>query len=178
LKSLCRYLLYIKSTHNLGDIAFSSIVGSIISFLPNNNKLANYVGENPSTYNVINAVEKLSNLKKCCRVLKFQSCDHGKCIIPLTGMSCNHPKIKNKSLYYLPIRDRIMSLLKSDIKNLLFYSDFIPKVDDNNVMLMQCQFYINKCSIYINQCHFYVKIMSKKCQKNVLSITFLDLLIF
>jgi hypothetical protein len=110
LKTICRYLLIMKSIHNLDDIAFSSI----------------------------------------------------------------HPKIKNKSFYYLPIRDRIVSLLQSDIKNLLFYIDFMSNVDDNNVMLIQCHFYINKCHIYINKCHFYVKIMSK----NVWSIKFGDLLIF
>ncbi len=106
LKVFCRFLLILKSNHNMGDVAFASVVGSIISFMPTRNKLALYVGENPSVYILLNAIDKLSNLKNCCRVMKFKSCDMGKCVLSKKNNEdkCYHPKIKQNFFYYLPIR--------------------------------------------------------------------------
>ena len=124
IKSFCRYLLVLKTNLNLGDVSFTVIVGSIMVFLPERNGFSKYININPSMYDINKTIERLSNTKTCCRVFKFNVCDEGSCIISKTedGQS-NIPfinkKIKISSFLYLPIRDRILRLLNSDLRNLL-----------------------------------------------------------
>jgi len=124
LKEFCRYLLVLKTNLNLGDVSFTIIVGSILAFLPERNGFNKYININPSMYDINKTIEKLSNTKSCCRVFKFNVCDEGTCVIRTlpgeqSNISCNHKKTKKHSFLYLPIRDRILRLLQSDVRNLL-----------------------------------------------------------
>ena len=134
-KLFCRFLLILKTTHSMGDVAFASIAGAIISFLPSDNKLSTFVGENPSIYILLNSIQKLSKMNNCCRIFKFNSCDMGKCILNQPHNQCFHSKLKRNNFHYLPIRDRIISLLKSDVKNLFLYYKYMSTFIGDNVSI-------------------------------------------
>ena len=141
LKEFCRYMKVLKSTQNLGDVAFSLIVGSILSFLPTRNGLVKYIDQHPTLYNIISKIDKLSNVQNCCRVYKFNICDDSLCIIPHNSIAvdeivCTHTKKKKKSIHYLPIRDRILKLLNSDIHHFFHTTEFTTKPVADGVIFM------------------------------------------
>ena len=130
-----------QTNQNLGDVTFTVIVGSILAFLPERNGLRRYIDEDPSMYDINTAINKLSNVRDCCRVFKFKLCDEGKCIIPKdiedgTFENCMHTKVKNVSFHYLPIRDRIWRLLHSDVKNLFHTANYMLSPEDADEVKM------------------------------------------
>ena len=132
LKQFCRYMKILKSNQNLGDVAFSIIVGSILSFLPERNAFVKYIDKNPTLYDIISKIDKLSNIKKCCRIFKFKLCDEEKCVLPFNSTHdivnvCSHSKKKKKSFHYLPIRDRIKALLETDIRHFFHTLEYATK---------------------------------------------------
>ena len=74
-------------------------------------------------------------MNNCCRIFKFNSCDMGKCILNQPHNQCFHSKLKRNNFHYLPIRDRIISLLKSDVKNLFLYYKYMSTFIGDNVSI-------------------------------------------
>ena len=135
LKEFCRYMLMLKTNQNLGDVTFTIIVGSILSFLPDRNGFRKYIDVEPSMYNIKTTILKLSNITDVCRVFKFKVCDLGTCVISKMncldhGKPCIHSKLTNQYFHYFPVRDRIWKLLHSDARNLLHAHDFLVRPDN------------------------------------------------
>jgi len=148
LKQICRYKKVLKCTQNLGDVTFSIIVGSILSFLPTRNALVKYIDQHPTLYNIISKIDKLSDVRNCCRVYKFNLCDESKCIIPHQSINndscvCIHTKKKKQSFHYLPIRDRILKLLNSDIHHFFHTSEFVTKPVGEEVINFNVKILLN-----------------------------------
>jgi hypothetical protein len=156
-KDFCRYMMALKQSLAVGDMAYGVIVGSIISFLPRDNVLALCLEEQPSTYKVLQVIKVMADFttEKLLRTFHFHTCESG-CDTFLRGQDfcyycggcrwkactekcyyrnasdekisiCHHAKQPVTSLYYMPIRDRITRLLESDIKNLFYYDKYRKK---------------------------------------------------
>ena len=97
----------LKTDQNFGNVTFTIIVGSILSFLPDRNGFRRYIDVEPSMYNINTTILKLSNITDVCRVFKFKVCDLGTCIISKMncldhGKPCIHSKLTNQSFHYFP----------------------------------------------------------------------------
>ena len=62
MKDLCRYLLCMKSSIGVGEYAFCTIVGSLISFLPRDNLFITILTINSSTYKLMNIIYYFAEL--------------------------------------------------------------------------------------------------------------------
>jgi hypothetical protein len=131
-----------------GDIDFATTVGTMLSFLPQENFFKGCLKETPTVYHVLKIVDTIANLKMTLRTLRFHTCKTGTCIISEDfcncgesrwkdcnqscysdeGVSvCSHTKVPVKSFWYMPVRDRIEGLLRSDVANFFLYEDLRPK---------------------------------------------------
>jgi len=150
-KDFCRYMMAMKQSLGLGDHDFSVVVGTIISFLPQNNKIALCLEQSPSVYKVSQVVRIMAGFTSRLRTFQFNSCKKGceilkigqdfcskcgecrwkhctpECFSASGDCACVHLKTPVSKLYYMPIRDRIEALLKSDLKNFLLYDEFRKK---------------------------------------------------
>jgi len=146
MRSLCRYLLCLKSAIGVGEYAFCSIVGSIISFLPRDNLFITLLEKNSSTYKVMNIIYYFAELGDTLKTYKFFICDSGSCILKNDISSrCNHGIKKNNMFYYMPIKQRIEYLLKSDLKNLFLYPLFKNRSEKVLLLLR----FVMKCDIFL-----------------------------
>ncbi len=154
-QDLCRYFLAMKHSLGLGEVDFSIIIGSVISFLPPNNGLCSVITSSPTRYKLMQAVHVFAAFRNTMRTLKFHTCLKG-CATFLTGQhfcdhchecrwrhcsmacfeeddegeliaNCYHHQKPTTTLYYLPLRDRMMALLKSDLKNFFNYDTYRHK---------------------------------------------------
>jgi hypothetical protein len=125
MRSLCRYLLCMKSAISVGDYSFCTIVGSLISFLPRDNLFITLLEKNSSTFKLMNIIYYFAELGDNLKTYKFFICDSGSCILKNDmSLRCEHGIKKNNVFYYMPIRQRMEYLLKSDLKNLFLYPIF------------------------------------------------------
>ena len=146
MKSLCRYLLCLKSAIGVGDGAFTSIVGSIISFLPRDNLFISVLEQHSSTYKVMNIIYYFAELSDNLQTYKFLICDSGSCILKKNSASvCDHGVSKNKFFHYMPIRQRVEHLLKSDLKNLFLYPIHKNRSEKVIIMLRFCYDFVTIC---------------------------------
>jgi hypothetical protein len=136
MKHLCRYLLCLKTAIGAGDYAFTCIVGSIIAFLPNSNIFKLSLGQNCSSFKMLNTIYYFADINQNLKTYKFNICDNGTCVNKQIGVdSCGHGLTKLKKFHYMPIRQRMEYLLNSDIRNLFMYPLYkyrSPKVYDIN----------------------------------------------
>lgn len=131
---------------DMGDMAFATCVGAILSFLPADNFFTQCLKKNPSVYHILQIMRVVSGLHSNLRTLKYDTCEKGLCVYSegqeycrhsLRWKSCtmdcynnegesicHHTKQPLKSFWYMPIRDRITALLKSDMKNFFHYKDY------------------------------------------------------
>lgn len=113
----------------------------MMSFLPADNFFTQCLEGKPSTYLLLQLMETLSDLPDRLRTFVIHSCADGHC--PLvdedfcvhgcrwkhcsphcynednTTSTCQHVKVPHNRFWYMPIRDRVEGLLKSDLHNLI-----------------------------------------------------------
>lgn len=153
LKDFSRYMLALKNSLSGGDEAFAAVLGTVLSFLPDDNLMSKCLEEAPTTYKLLQVLSVTACLRSDLRTYQFNSCkdgcktyDHGVFFCPKCKESrhvhctpqcyeangdcnCTHPKIPRHLIYIMPVRDRIKALLKSDVKNLFKYGDLRKKTD-------------------------------------------------
>jgi hypothetical protein len=157
-QDFCRYMMALKQTLTVGDVAYAIIVGSIISFLPKNNVLSLCLEINPTTYKLLQTISVFAGfgsdwplrtfqfdtcLKGCttfaaaenfceqCGDCRWKHCSKN-CYRTNTANGevqkrCHHLNEPSTSIYYMPMRDRITLLLKSDLRNLFYYDKYRKK---------------------------------------------------
>jgi len=125
-------LEFVKTSNHLGDITQSLILGILGSFLPSDNAVSKYLSATSSTiYHYQKYIKLLSESHYTCSVHKVPICSKG-CIAfvgcqrlqrmcPTCGLSRMDPKLNTNWIYYLPLKERLMLLLISDMKNLFHY---------------------------------------------------------
>ena len=131
----------IKSTNNLGDTNESIILGMLGSFMPKDNLIKKLMSETTgSIYHFQNLLKKGQQHFQKCSVHKIFVCKNG-CTafvgrFEFTNV-CEKCKSvfdmldsKIKHLYYLPLKDRLIKLLLSDLKNLFHYPILRSKTDE------------------------------------------------
>ena len=75
-RDFCRYMLAMKQCMGIGDYAYATILGSVISFLPPNNMLAMVIDKRPTVYKIMQSVASLAELKNTLRTLQFHTCSN------------------------------------------------------------------------------------------------------
>jgi len=96
-------------------------------------------------YQILKIVNTVAELTSTLRTYRYHTCSKGDCVFKsdwcLCGESrwksctrecydeddvsiCKHLKTPTKSFWYMPIRDRLFSLLSSDLKNLFHYESY------------------------------------------------------
>ena len=122
LKDFCRYLLCLKNSIMVGDVAFCSIVGAILSYIPSQNCIAASLGSNSSVFHHLKVINYFANFQSSLQTFKFLICDSQSCVLKKDRSECCSHEIKEKNFfYYLPVRQRIEFLLRSDLRNFLLY---------------------------------------------------------
>ena len=129
----CRYLLAMKTNIAVGDVAFCIVASSIISFLPSPNMFeVCFDGKSPTRYKIASVINYFADLSDHLSTYKFDVCDNGSCILKKDIDSrCVHTVTKRSSFYYMSMRERLVFLLNSDLKNMFlypFYKYRSPKV--------------------------------------------------
>lgn len=149
LKDLARYFIAMKLSIGIGDRAFSTIVGSVLSFLPHcGDSIHSVLPTQPTVYKIMQFMETFSEFNTPIRTLVFHTCKTGcaifqeddevckdcsgyrwkhcnkECYDEEGNRVCNHSYIPTRLFYYMPIRDRVSALLNSDLKNLIFYEKY------------------------------------------------------
>ena len=117
----------------MGDGLENLVLGLISSILPVNNAISNKISKtSKSNYFFQETIKSGHSKFKKHRIFEISACRKGCCafIGPLVGEEfcpiCDQPNeaIANEVIYYFPFTDRIVSLLKSDLKRFLSY----PKI--------------------------------------------------
>lgn len=148
-KDLARFLLSFKAKHmKVGDGILANMVAMLATFLPSDNAFKRLLPEKTSIYKLLKTLDNLASFKTGLRTLKINTCVN-KCmgfyadnlglnVCPKCGESrwkhcaldcygpndariCSHYLAPRSSLYYNVVQDRLVKLLKSDIKNLFNY---------------------------------------------------------
>ena len=151
-KDLARFLLAFKARHlTVGDGLLANVIGMMATFMPSSNILKHCLPKKPSTYFLLKAIDNLACYKSdlrtlaidCCRkrCMAFYSdsknlnfcrqCGHSRwklcyaeCYDEATNEKiCQHIQRPFIQLYYNVVQDRIVKLLKSDLKNLFDYEE-------------------------------------------------------
>ena len=133
-------LEFIKTSNHLGDITQSLILGILGSFLPSDNAITKYLSSTSSTvYHYQKFIKLLSDSHYTCSVHKIPICLKG-CIAfvgrhrlqrmcPTCGIIRTDHKLNTNWIYYLPLKERLMLLLVSDMKNLFHYPELRSKTN-------------------------------------------------
>ena len=149
-KDLARFLLSFKARHlKVGDGIIANVFSVLATFLPPDNTLEKYLPRNPTTYYILKTLDNLASYSSGLRTLKIHVCVNncmgyyaqnsglnfctkcGACRWKLcssicydeTGAkNCSHSQNPVQTIYYNIVQDRLVKLLKSDLK-LLFYYD-------------------------------------------------------
>lgn len=182
-KDLARFLLSFKARHlKIGDGILANIVAIMATFLPNDNVLKKCLPEKTSTYFLLKSLDNLASFKTYLRCLKIDCCPSNKKCMGFYGdnanlnfcltcgtcrwklctdlcyendvKTCEHLQTPRESLYYNVVQDRLVKLLKSDLKNLFNY-DFHRA---GNVMYV-----ILTLSIYMYTLYFFLSIPLYAC---------------
>jgi len=148
-KDLARFLLSFKARHlKIGDVLLAHMVGLMATFLPEGNTLQRVLPQRTSTYHLLKSLDNLAAYKSSLRTLKIHVCIK-KCMgyygvnsnlnvcsvcnecrwkqcLPACytdeGVKlCDHLQSPRDTLYYNVVQDRLVKLLKSDLKNLFNY---------------------------------------------------------
>lgn len=148
-KDLARFLLSFKARHlKVGDGILANIVAILATFLPPDNTFKASLPEKPTIYFLLKALDNLASyttnlrtlkidccIKKCtgyyagtiennfcsvCNECRWKLCSH-LCYDVAGQKVCQHLQSSRRSLYYNVVQDRLVKLLKSDIKNLFNY---------------------------------------------------------
>lgn len=148
-KDLARFLLSFKARYlKIGDGILANIVAIMATFLPENNTLRKCLPKNTSTYLLLKTLDNLAHFKTNLRCLKVACCVNKcmgyygpnshlnfcsvcnecrwklctqECFDDDDEKLCEHNLTPNKVLYYNVVQDRLVKLLKSDLKNLFNY---------------------------------------------------------
>jgi hypothetical protein len=148
-KDLARFLLSFRARHmKVGDGILANMVAMLATFLPPDNSFKSLLSDKPTIYTLLKALDNLAEFKTGLRTLKINSCvnkcmgfyaEHLRlnscqmcgesrwkhCASDCYGVSderiCSHALAPRCSLYYNVVQDRLVKLLKSDIKNLFNY---------------------------------------------------------
>lgn len=148
-KDLARFLLSFKARHlKIGDGLIAHIVGILATFLPKGNTFQQRLPAQPSTYFLLKTLDNLAAYKTNLRTLKIHccikecmgyyggnmnlnvcsvcdECRWKQCIPACYGDGgeklCEHNQSPRRTLYYNVVQDRLVKLLKSDLKNLFNY---------------------------------------------------------
>jgi len=132
----------IKSTNNFGDTNESIILGMLGSFMPKDNLIRQIMSEKSgSIYHFQNLMKKAQVHFQKSSVHKIFVCNKGCKAFAGTNEMLNSCSICNsvfdildkntKHLYYMPLKDRLISLLLSDLKNMFYYPVLRSKTDAN-----------------------------------------------
>lgn len=151
-KDLARFLLAFKARHvTVGDGLFANIVGILATFMPSSNILIKSLPKTPSIYFLLKAIDNLASYKSELRTLTIDTCPN-KCMGFYSGTKllnfcnncgfcrwkicnddcydevtseklCQHLQRPKLQLFYNVVQDRLVKLLKSDLKNLFDYEE-------------------------------------------------------
>ena len=98
----------LKNAIMVGDIAFCSIVGAILSFIPGENRFTQSLGVDSTVYEHLKVINYFADFDSSLQTFKLNICDNQSCIIKKNGsFSCDHEKKRKKYIYYMPIRQRV-----------------------------------------------------------------------
>ena len=133
----------IKSTNNFGDTNESIVLGMLGSFMPKDNLIRKIMAEKSgSIYHFQKLMKKgLQHFQKSS-VHKILVCKKGCTAFAGTNEmlnrcgKCNYrfnvlDNSNSNHMYYMPLKDRLISLLLSDLKNLFYYPILRSKTDSN-----------------------------------------------
>ena len=148
-KDLARFILSFKARHlKVGDGIIANIVAIMATFLPEDNTLKALLPQQTSTYLLLKTLDNLASFKTNLRTLQINCCAKkcmgyygdnymlNSCLI--CGMCrwkscaiacysedgeklCDHRQSPSHNVYYNVVQDRLVKLLKSDLKNLFDY---------------------------------------------------------
>ena len=150
-KDLARFLLSFKGRHlKIGDGILANVVAMMATFLPPDNLFKKWLPDNTSTYLLLKTLDNMASYETNLRCLKIDVCTN-KCMgyyadrselhfCSLCGESrwklcvpacygegdvklCRHIQRPRHVVYYNVVQDRLVKLLKSDLKNLFNYQD-------------------------------------------------------
>lgn len=150
-KDLGRFLLSFKARHlKIGDGILANIVAMMATFLPADNIFRKWLPDNTSTYLLLKTLDNMAAYESHLRCLKIDCCVSkcmgfygmhsnlnfclfcGKCRWKLCTRACyglnddrecNHLQRHRSCVYYNVVQDRLVKLLKSDLKNLFNYQN-------------------------------------------------------
>jgi hypothetical protein len=148
-KDLARFLLSFKARHlKVGDGILANIVGILATFLPPDNSIKSSLLHSTSTYYLLKTLDNLASYKTMLRTLKVDCCpkkcmgfygdnkDLNRCNVCEESRwklctkacyseddekLCDHAQRPRQVVYYNVVQDRLVKLLKSDVKNLFDY---------------------------------------------------------
>jgi hypothetical protein len=150
-QDFCRYIIALKNSNKMGDHAFAATVGSVLSFIPEENFFKTYLKKQPSVYSVLSIIDMVADVHKPLRTYKFHTCSVGSCIhkkdsnfCDCSGecrwincssacfddegqVVCSHVQEPVNCFWYMPVRDRLKCLLDSDIGKLFQYEKVRPE---------------------------------------------------
>ena len=120
-----------KVIGHMGDGLENIILGLLSSILPHGNALSNHLSKNTKTnYFYQETIKSGHSMFTKSRILEIQACQKGCSAFigrNVNSESCficntNNDLALNEVIYYFPLRDRISSLIASDLKKFLTYS--------------------------------------------------------
>lgn len=148
-KDLARFLLSFKARHlKVGDGILANIVAMMATFLPPDNLFKSRLPETTSTYFLLKTLDNLAAYETNLRCLQIDVCVKkcmgyystnegcnfcdicGECRWKLCTPACyngnkeklcDHLQRPRSRVYYNVVQDRLVKLLKSDLKNLFNY---------------------------------------------------------
>lgn len=148
-KDLARFLLSFKARYlKIGDGILANVVALMATFLPQDNLLRRSLPDTTSTYYLLKTLDNLACFKTSLRCLKIHCCVkkcmgfYGpnahlsfcsicnecrwklctrECFDENAEKICEHNLTPHHVLYYNVVQDRLVKLLKSDLKNLFNY---------------------------------------------------------
>lgn len=147
-KDLARFLLSFKARHlKVGDGILANIVAMMATFLPVDNLFKKWLPDNTSTYLLLKTLDNMAAFTTNLRCLKIDCCVRkcvgfygdnadlnfcsicGACRWKLCtpacytedAKTCDHLQTPQQTVYYNVIQDRLVKLLKSDLKNMFNY---------------------------------------------------------
>jgi hypothetical protein len=148
-KDLARFILSFKARHlKVGDGILANVVAMMATFLPEDNAFKQLLPSKTTIYLLLKTLDNIAQFKTSLRTLKIDYCSN-KCMgfydinstlnfcrvcgesrwklcsnncFEINGeQRCHHSLTPRKLLYYNVVQDRLVKLLKSDLKNLFEY---------------------------------------------------------
>ncbi len=122
-------------TGKMGDGLENCILGLIASILPSDNVIASKLNETTKTNYFFQTTIKTGHKKfKKMRVFEIPCCRNGCCVFIGENIHetacprCGSDNVKelNEKIYYFPLVDRLVSIIKSDLSKFLNYSNLRP----------------------------------------------------